>query len=344
MGLDGALLGLIQSAVGGRRRGRGGRIMRGASRPLASSTVLARPLVPLLAAAALTTVACSSMGDSGGAGGAEPTQTPTSTVTVEVLSTDLASTVFLAAVCPTETHLHRVENVAITAGGWTEASSKKVSAAANRAISSVRRTAETLTAETRWDPTIQADVQGTIDEFLALATPLQELADAKTGSERVKAWSRVEKASRVVEQRLRIALGLGLARTKDDGCPPPPRVSAPKPPSESTSQPVGQSPVPATGPLPLLTGPQIESTSDAICYLNPYSMPPLIGPSSDAGATRIVQIFAVMNGINPGPIDGQYGPNTVAAVMQLQRIVGVVADGQVGPITWGALQRFHCSG
>lgn len=104
----------------------------------------------------------------------------------------------------------------------------------------------------------------------------------------------------------------------------------------------GQSPRPATGAMPFLTDSMIESTSDAICYLNPNSMPPLVGPYSDSSATRIVQIFAVMNGINPGPIDGEYGPKTVAAVMQLQRLVGVIDDGQVGPITWGAIQRFHC--
>ncbi|MBM3687469.1 MAG: peptidoglycan-binding protein [Actinobacteria bacterium] len=38
------------------------------------------------------------------------------------------------------------------------------------------------------------------------------------------------------------------------------------------------------------------------------------------------------------PIDGQYGPLTIAGVQQLQRLVGVVDDGQVGPITWTALQ------
>jgi len=267
---------------------------------------------------------------------------PVPTVTVEVFPTEAAAAVFLAAVCPTETALHEVENVAVKAGGWSEVSESKLSAAANSAVESVRVTAETLTAETRWDPEVARDLERTVDEFLALAAPLQQLADSATGKDRKTAWARVEKSPRVAEQRLRLALGLGLARSENDGCPAAPKVSRPTPTPAPAPQPAPQAPEPATGPLPILTGPMVESTSDGICYLDPYAMPELVGPNSDPGATRLIQIFAVMNGINPGPIDGQYGPKTVAAVMQLQRLVGVLADGQVGPITWGALKRYHC--
>lgn len=267
--------------------------------------------------------------------------TPSAAVTVELLSFDTAAQVFLAAVCPTETELHNVENVAIAAGGWVEASPSKVRKAASQAVNAVGLSAELLAQETRWPPELTREVRATTDELLALATPLQDLSEAREGTEMERYWTRIEKSSRVAEQRLRLALGLGLARSVDDGCPQAPKVSRPKPEQSSTT-PVGQSPRPATGPMPLLTSPMIESTSDAICYLDPYTMPPLVGPTSDPSATRLVQIFAVMNGFNPGPIDGQYGPNTVAAVIQLQRLVGVVPDGQVGPITWGALSRYHC--
>jgi hypothetical protein len=41
--------------------------------------------------------------------------------------------------------------------------------------------------------------------------------------------------------------------------------------------------------------------------------------------------------LNPGPIDGIYGPRTAAAVYAFQEIAGLVTDGQVGPATAGAL-------
>jgi hypothetical protein len=262
---------------------------------------------------------------------------------VELLELETAAQVFLAAMCPTEMELHNVENVAIAAGGWTEASPSKVRRAASQAVTAVGQSAELLVQETRWPPELERDMRATTDELLALASPLQGLSEARSGAEMERYWTRIEKASRVAEQRLRLSLGLGLARSADDGCPPAPKVSRPKPESASPPSPQsGQTPRPATGPMPILTGPMIESTSDAICYLDPYAMPPLVGTNSDPWATRLIQIFAVMNGFNPGPIDGQYGPNTVAAVIQLQRLVGVVPDGQVGPITWGALSRYHC--
>lgn len=266
---------------------------------------------------------------------------PPAAVTVEILHINTAAQVFLAAVCPTETELHNVENIAIEAGGWERVAPSKMRNAAAQAVTAIGQTARLLTQETRWPPQIRKDVRATTDELLALATPLQDLSETPASSAMERYWTRIEKSSRVAEQRLRLSLGLGLARSEDDGCPPAPKASRPKPES-SSAPPSGQAPRPATGPMPILTGPMIESTSDGICYLDPYTMPSLVGPNSDAWATRLVQIFAVMNGLNPGPIDGQYGPSTVAAVIELQRLVGVVPDGQVGPITWGALSRYHC--
>lgn len=269
--------------------------------------------------------------------------TPAPAVTVEVLALETAAQVFLAAVCPTEAELHNVENLALAAGGWTKASPSKVRKAAAQAVTAVGQTAALLDQETRWPGELEKDLRETLNEFLALAGPLQDLSEARTVADMDRYWTRIEKSSRVAEQRLRLDLGLGLARSVDDGCPPPPKVSRPQP-QPTSNGPTGQSPRPATGPMPLLTSPMIESTSDAICYLDPYAMPPLVGPDSDPAATRLIQIFAVMNNFNPGPIDGQYGPNTVYAVRLLQQLVGVVADGQVGPITWGALSEYHCPG
>jgi len=74
-------------------------------------------------------------------------------------------------------------------------------------------------------------------------------------------------------------------------------------------------------------------------------LPDLIGVSSDAQATRNLQeLLITAFGENPGPIDGEYGPRTIAAVTRVQARLGVVPDGQVGPITWGALQARLCRG
>lgn len=42
-------------------------------------------------------------------------------------------------------------------------------------------------------------------------------------------------------------------------------------------------------------------------------------------------------GYNAGPIDGIFGPQTLAAVKAFQASKNIPADGIVGPITWGAL-------
>jgi serine/threonine protein kinase len=93
--------------------------------------------------------------------------------------------------------------------------------------------------------------------------------------------------------------------------------------------------------------PQVNSGVDDsrayICPKVPSDLPPLVAADSDSQAVRALQVVLLdVFGFDPGPIDGQYGPRTIAAVKRMQSALGVVPDGQVGPITWGALQSQLC--
>lgn len=85
-----------------------------------------------------------------------------------------------------------------------------------------------------------------------------------------------------------------------------------------------------------------QGAIDSLCSRPISQLPNLIGEGDSAYWTEVVQVLAVSEGIRVGPVDGQYGPQTIAGVRELQRRVGVVDDGQVGPITWTALQSYFC--
>lgn len=42
-------------------------------------------------------------------------------------------------------------------------------------------------------------------------------------------------------------------------------------------------------------------------------------------------------GFDPGPIDGDFGPQTLSAVLAFQAHAGIAVDGICGPLTWGAI-------
>jgi hypothetical protein len=50
-----------------------------------------------------------------------------------------------------------------------------------------------------------------------------------------------------------------------------------------------------------------------------------------------LQQMLVDRGYDPGPVDGDFGPRTDAAVRQYQFDNGLAADGVVGPMTWAVL-------
>jgi len=88
------------------------------------------------------------------------------------------------------------------------------------------------------------------------------------------------------------------------------------------------------------------SAAAAIEYLCTNSsdyLPNLINAASDPWATRNLQEILITEfGEDPGPVDGQYGPLTVAAVTRVQARLGVAPDGQVGPITWRNIKATVC--
>jgi peptidoglycan L-alanyl-D-glutamate endopeptidase CwlK len=64
---------------------------------------------------------------------------------------------------------------------------------------------------------------------------------------------------------------------------------------------------------------------------------PVLKPGSSGPEVRRVQTLLAAHGFNPGPVDGNFGEATEAAVIAFQRSEGMVADGIVGPRTAAAL-------
>lgn len=60
-------------------------------------------------------------------------------------------------------------------------------------------------------------------------------------------------------------------------------------------------------------------------------------PNMSGPLVKAVQRALKAKGFNPGVIDGDYGPHTVAAVYAFQQASKLVADGAVGPKTAGKL-------
>ena len=61
---------------------------------------------------------------------------------------------------------------------------------------------------------------------------------------------------------------------------------------------------------------------------------PTLRQGSSGEAVRQLQIALAELGHDPGPVDGQFGSRTEAAVKAFQHARGIAADGVVGPVTW----------
>lgn len=80
---------------------------------------------------------------------------------------------------------------------------------------------------------------------------------------------------------------------------------------------------------------RIQSSSFTAAAL---SGQPLLRAGSRGPAVSDLQSRLKAAGFDPGPIDGDFGPRTQAAVRAFQSSRGLAVDGVVGPQTWGALR------
>src|SRR5919109_1159606 len=67
---------------------------------------------------------------------------------------------------------------------------------------------------------------------------------------------------------------------------------------------------------------------------------PTLSEGSSGEAVRELQVALQETGQDPGPIDGQFGPQTLSAVKAFQQGRGIAVDGVVGPITWRNIDEF----
>ena len=63
----------------------------------------------------------------------------------------------------------------------------------------------------------------------------------------------------------------------------------------------------------------------------------LTSPPMQGAKIKEIQTQLTAKGFDTGGADGQFGPRTFVAVLQFQRAQGLVADGEVGPLTAKAL-------
>lgn len=87
----------------------------------------------------------------------------------------------------------------------------------------------------------------------------------------------------------------------------------------------------------LVPGLSYTQNAKAVVVTPPLLVFRLTTPLMKSKKVREIQSALKAKGFNPGKIDGEYGPNTVAAVNAFQIAEGLLSDGEVGPDTAAVL-------
>jgi spore coat assembly protein SafA len=88
---------------------------------------------------------------------------------------------------------------------------------------------------------------------------------------------------------------------------------------------------------PFQTSGAAPATAPAATTMGSNAGQPNLRHGARGPAVAELQRQLIAAGFNPGPVDGQFGPRTEAAVRQFQAAQGIKVDGWVGPQTWGRL-------
>lgn len=244
------------------------------------------------------------------------------------LSDKEAAAEFLAIVCPTDTALHLVETVYLAKGAWPDVAPKEVQPYTRNAIDAARAASQDLQGEA-WPDSIATQMPEVAREYLELLTPLESLHQAATGVQMQGLWKDVSTRPRAAEQQVRVTLGLGVAGSKDDGCPPAPKV----PPTRSNTN--------ASTPPASPANPSDYRTR--LCAADPGGLP-AVAPGESSSNVKLLQWALAELGYYRGAIGGNYGDLTYEATysFQLANGLGRTAPGNVAVNTWSRLQYNLC--
>ena len=84
--------------------------------------------------------------------------------------------------------------------------------------------------------------------------------------------------------------------------------------------------------------PSAQPASDTVQAFGAPASTPTLKKGASGSAVSEMQQLLKNAGFNPGAVDGQFGPNTEAALKAFQKAKGLEVDGSCGPKTWAALR------
>lgn len=297
-------------------------------------------MVPAAAMLALVIVsACTAPADSG-APSAEAASTPSSApaesgepvdTATTLLSTRQAAEEFLSIVCPTDTALHLVETVYLTEGNWKDVKPKDIQPYTRNAVDAARQASQDLNRDD-W-PAEVADLMPEVSrEYLEMLTPLDRIDQAASGAQMQDPWKQVASLPRTAEQQVRVTLGLSTVGSKNDGCPPAPKV-----PTRDASSAEASSPSTPSRPV------TPTDFRTRLCTTTAAALP-AVTPGESSNDVKLLQWALQQLGYYGGAIGGNYGDLTFEAtyLFQLDNGLGRTAPGSVAVNTWSWLKYYLC--